>query len=116
MTINLDAIDDLPSAPATDVKRIGWRGLMKTVSATGKLVVTNHDEPQAVILSTREYEAMLAALRQEHARREATLTELRRRMDEHLAPLKAPDAGVRLRAAMRKPTKADRKLKAGPTY
>lgn len=114
--LNLDAINELPTAPAADVKKIGWRGLMKTVAAKGKLVVTNHNQPQAVILSTQEYEAMLAALRQEHARKEAILAELRRRMDEHLAPLKAPDAGERLRAAMHAPTKLDGTVKAGSTF
>ncbi len=114
--LNLDAINELPTAPAADVKKIGWRGLMKAVSAHGKLVVTNHNEPQAVILSTKEYEAMLTALGREHARKEAMLAELRRRMDEHLAPLNAPDASERLRAALREPTTMDGTVKAGATF
>lgn len=112
----LDPIGELPSAPASDVKKIGWRGLMKTVVAEGKLVVTNHNEPQAVILSIKEFEAMQGVLQQEQARKEAVLADLRRRLDNHLAPLKAADAGDRLRAAMLEPTIMDGSVKAGAGF
>ena len=42
--------DQLPTVPASDVKKRGWRGVMRTLVKDGAVVVTNHDEPEAVIL------------------------------------------------------------------
>ena len=63
LTLKLDAIEDLPHTPASDVKKFGWRALMKAIAAKGKVVVTNHNEPQAVILSMEAYDAILEAFR-----------------------------------------------------
>lgn len=91
----------LSRAPATDVKRLGWRNLMKTVARTRKLVVSIHNEPEAVILSTQEYAAIVQTLA---ARGEdGPLKALRRRFDARLAALQADDASNRLRAVARDP-------------
>jgi len=49
----LPRLAKLPRTPASDLKKLGWRGMMKTLRAKGKLVVTNHDEPEAVIIAAR---------------------------------------------------------------
>jgi prevent-host-death family protein len=113
LALKLDAIEDLPRTPASDVKKLGWRGVMKAVGSRGKVVVTNHDEPQAVILSTREYDAILHALQEAGARHESALEMLRQRFDQRLAALQADDAGERLRSLMRGPVRLGGKLKAG---
>ena len=87
-------IDTLPRTPASDVKRLGWRGVMKSVGRAGRIVVTNHNEPEAVILSTDEYAAMVRAL----------------------AALEAPDAGDRLRELARAPARLEGRVKAGSGY
>ncbi|MDP1698105.1 MAG: type II toxin-antitoxin system prevent-host-death family antitoxin [Xanthomonadaceae bacterium] len=112
LTLNLDAIANLPHAPASDVKKIGWRGIMKAVARDGKLVVTHHNAPDAVILSIAEYDAMVQALRDAAAPAEVVLDLLRQRFDERLAALQTDDASDRLRTLLRQPAKLGGKVKA----
>lgn len=113
LPMTIDALADLPRTPASDVKKQGWRGLMKTVGRVGKVVVTNHNTPEAVILSTQEYDAIVVALRDAASRVDPALEALRRRFDERLAALGAPDAGDRLRGLMRTPVRLNGEVKAG---
>ena len=53
----------LPRTPASDLKKLGWRGMMNALRSKGKIVVTNHDEPEAVIIPVAEYDASHAARR-----------------------------------------------------
>lgn len=115
-TGKLEALEDLPRTPASDVKKLGWRGVMKALFRQGKLVVTNHDEPEAVILSTEEYGSLMRAVREAHGRDEDVLDTLRRRFDERLASLNTPTANRRLRGVMDKPAKLRGKVKAGTGY
>lgn len=116
MTAKLEAVGDLPRTPASDVKKLGWRGVMKAVGRRGKVVVTNHDEPEAVILSIAEYDQIVLALEAAAARTEPALEALRERFDVRLASLQVADAGERLRAVMRGPAKLGGKAKAGKGY
>lgn len=111
-----DPVLDMPRIPASDVKRRGWRGVMRTLSEEGVLVVTNHDRPEAVILSAHEYADFLDKIRQAESRTESDLALLRRRFDDRLAALRAPDAGDRLRSVMSRPARLRGKVKAGKTY
>lgn len=116
LTPRLDAIEDLPRTPAADVKKLGWRGVMKSVSRTGKVVVTNHNEPEAVILSTETYDAIMQALQRAESRNASALDELRRRFDARMASLQAADAGDRLRVLARSPARLGGKVKAGASH
>ena len=116
LALKLDAIEELSRTPATDVKKLGWRGVMKSVGRVGKVVVTNHSEPEAVILSVQEYAAIQHALLQAAARTEPALDALRQRFDDRLAALQATEAGDRMRALMRSPAKLKGKVKAGKTF
>ncbi|WP_166432812.1 type II toxin-antitoxin system prevent-host-death family antitoxin [Luteimonas yindakuii] len=113
LPLKLDRLDDLPRAPASDVKKLGWRGVMRTVAREGRLAVTNHNLPEAVILSADEYDAILRALAAAGAPERSALEELRARFDERLAALQAADAGARLRAVMDAPATLDGKVRAG---
>lgn len=116
LALKLDPIENLPRTPASDVKKLGWRGVMKSIGRTGKVVVTNHSQPEAVILSVEEYGSLVQALQQADARNESALDELRDRFDERLASLQSADAGNRLRTLMRIPAKLRGKVKAGASY
>src|SRR5690606_9901471 len=103
--------------PAAEVKKVGWRGVMKTVQREGKLVITNHNEPQAVILSAQAYAAIQAALQDQVDSGGSALETLRRRFDERLASLDRPDAGSRLRGVMAAGgTQLNGDIKAGESY
>lgn len=116
LTLKLDAIELLPHTPASDVKKLGWRGVMKAIGRTGKVVVTNHNEPEAVILSVEEYGEIMHALQEAGAKDESALDILRQQFDQRLAALKADDAGTRLRAVARNPAALGGKLKAGASH
>lgn len=116
LTLKLDPLEDLPRTPASDVKKLGWRGVMKAVARKGKVVVTNHNEPEAVILSAEEYGSIMRVLHEATSKNESALDALRHRFDERLASLQAADAGERLRSLMRGPAKLGGKVKAGASH
>lgn len=108
----VDELKELPRTPATDVKRLGWRGVMRTLRSAPGVVVTNHGEPEAVILTVDEYAAMARLAGQVEKRTELALDDLRLRFDRRLATLNEPDAARRLRSVMRGPAKLRGKVKA----
>ena len=116
MATRLNRLEDLHGIPASDVKKRGWRGVMRTLQDRGVVLVTNHDAPEAVIMPTRAYAELLEAVTQANARAAAELDALRVRFDERLAALRAPDAGARLRSVMRRPARLGGKVKAGTGY
>lgn len=112
-SIACDDLDALPRTPATSIKTLGWRGVMQAVHRDGAVLVTNHDRPEAVILSTEAYLALARAAKT-GARKDADVLEtLRARFDARLAALQDDDAGDRLRAVMDAPAKLHGKARAG---
>jgi len=111
-----DPLKDITETPASDLKRLGWRGVMKGVARAGRVLVTNHQEPEAVILSISEYTALVQALVAGNRAQESALETLRRSFDERLASLHAPDAGDRLRALINEPTRLGGRVKAGASH
>lgn len=109
-------IEKLPRLPASDVKKRGWRGVIRTLREQGVVLVTNHDEPEAVILPVNEYASLMEVAQQAESRMASELETLRRRFDDRLAALRAPDAGARLRSVMRGPARLRGKVKVGTGY
>lgn len=116
LRVDFDALTPLTRGPASDVKKHGWRGLMRVLQSEGQLVVTNHSEPEAVILSIQDYAAFVRLAQQSEATADSALQTLRQRFDDRLAVLQAPDAGDRLRAVMGEPAALHSRVKAGSTY
>lgn len=106
----------LPRAPASDLKKLGWRGMMNALRSKGKLLITNHDEPEAVIVSPAEYDDLMQIVAQSEAATEAALAGLRRTFDERLAVLQGRSAAGRLQSTIRGHTKLRGKVKAGSRY
>ncbi len=111
--VPLASLDTLPQTPASDVKKLGWRGVMATVQREGKVVVTNHNRPEAVILPAAEYTRLLQLLGDAGSEEEAVLSKLRRQFDARLAVLDAADARAKMRDALRKPLRLDGRVTAG---
>lgn len=112
----LDSLEDLPHTPASDVKKLGWRGVMKTVARHGKVVVTNHNQPEAVILPVDEYDRLLQLLRAAGDKDRAMLDALRRKYDARLAWLNEPGAGETLDSLFDKPLDLDGKIFTGREF
>jgi PHD/YefM family antitoxin component YafN of YafNO toxin-antitoxin module len=106
----------LPRTPASDLKKLGWRGLMNALRSKGKLLVTNHDEPEAVIIRVEEYDALMQIVEQSEAQTESALAALRKSFDERLAVLQDRSAAARLQSTIRGRAKLGGKVKAGSGY
>lgn len=106
----------LPQAPATDIQKKGWRQFRKLLGETGRVVVTNHRDPEAVVLSLDEY-ARLQALEQECAALRAgqgTLSpveELTRRFKQRMQERDESATADALRHALDRPTRPGGRLK-----
>ena len=109
-------LEKLPRAPASDLKRLGWRGMMNAVRSKGKLLVTNHDEPEAVIIPVAEYDALMQLVEQSEAQTESALAGLRRSFDKRLSVLQNRSAVTRLQSTIRGRAKLGGKVKAGSGY
>jgi prevent-host-death family protein len=106
----------LPRAPASDLKRLGWRGMMNALRSKGKLLVTNHDEPEAVIIPVAEYDDLMRLVEQSEAQTESVLANLRHSFDERLSVLQGESAATRLQSTIRGRAKLGGKVKAGSSY
>jgi prevent-host-death family protein len=106
----------LPRTPASDLKKLGWRGMMNALRSKGKLLVTNHDEPEAVIIPVEEYDALMQIVEQSEAQTESALAGLRKSFDERLAVLQDRSAASRLQSTIRGRAKLGGKVKAGFGY
>lgn len=80
----------LETHTSTDVKT-GWRRVMKDVRENGPVVILNHKEPEAIILSPEEYRKMKAVVDSVEQGNSNTLQELSRRFNQKLAILNSPD-------------------------
>jgi PHD/YefM family antitoxin component YafN of YafNO toxin-antitoxin module len=81
-----------------------------------RLLITNHNEPEAVIVSAAEYDALMQVVEASEAQSRAALAELRKSFDERLAGLQANSAASRLQSAFRGRAKLGGKVKAGSGY
>lgn len=112
----LSHLGKLPRAPASDLKKLGWRGMMKAVRSKGKLLVTNHDEPEAVIIPAAEYDALMQFIAQSEARAESALQDLRQSFDKRLSVLQDSSAAARLRLSNSGRVRLGGKVKAGASF
>ena len=79
-------------------------------------MVTNHDEPEAVIIAVAEYDALMQLVEQSKAQTEAALAGLRQSFDERLSVLQSQSAAARLQSTIRGRAKLGGKVKAGSGY
>ncbi len=120
MTAVLHAADTrfplLQRKPVSDIKREGWRGVMKCVGAAGKLLMTNHDRPEAVILSLQEFELLTELAESALRDKQHKLEVLSQAFDDELAVLRQADAADRLRQAFDAPLALKGEVIAGRSY
>lgn len=86
---------------------------MSALRTKGTLLVTNHDEPEAVILSVLEYDALMVLVEQLETQTELALAGLRQSFDDRLSGLQERSAADRLRSIVRNRARLNRKVKAG---
>lgn len=118
LPVRFDPINELTHTTASSVKE-HWRKVMQEVRDQRMVVVTNHNEPQAVIVSIEQYRALQAQVEAlesslEELRGQAPgLAELRAGFDQRLAVLQQAQAGDTARALLRRPARLQGQVKAG---
>jgi PHD/YefM family antitoxin component YafN of YafNO toxin-antitoxin module len=112
----LHSLSKLPRTPASDIKKLGWRGMMNSLRSNGKFLVTNHDQAEAVILPIAEFDALMQIKEQAEAQTEAALAGLRNSFDERLSVLQGQTVADSLRSTVRGKAKLQGKVKAGSGY
>jgi len=101
---------------ASEMKRQGWRGVMATVRREGHLVITNHNIPEAVILSPEQYDRLVSAAEKRAAAPDPKLEALSLRFRERMKGLLAQEANEKLGRLMSRPMTLDGKVIAGGSY
>ena len=112
----LPRLAKLPRTPASDLKKRGWRAMMSALRSQGKILVTNHDEPEAVIMPVEEYDALMQVVERSEVQTESALAGLRESFDKRLSVLQGESAAARLRSTIHKRAKLGGKVKAGTGY
>ncbi len=115
-TVTFPPLAKLPRTPASDLKKVGWRGMMNALRAKGKLLVTNHDQPEAVIIPVEEYDVLVQIVERSEAHTESALAALRSSFDQRLAVLQDRSAAGRLQSTIRGRVRLGGKVKAGSGY
>ena len=82
----------------------------------GNLLVINRDEPEVVIISVAEYDALMQLVERSDAQTESALAGLRRGFDVRLSVLQDRSAATRLQSTIRDRAKLGGKVKAGSGY
>ncbi|MBM3271176.1 MAG: type II toxin-antitoxin system Phd/YefM family antitoxin [Candidatus Sericytochromatia bacterium] len=115
LNLNATPLEALEPLAASNIKKAGWPSVVRTVVRERVVLVTNHDEPEVVMMAPDEYSRVVEILNQAQAKADADLEALRKRFDERLAALKSPDSSDRLRAAVRSDVRLKGQVKSGST-
>lgn len=113
MTVASNHLQGLSTVAASDVKKRGWKGIMRLLAEKGPVLVTNHDQPDAVIVPTIEYERLRELARQQAQRLDTAEEALRAEWDQRLASLNGPGAREQMDRLMSGPLKLHGQVKAG---
>ena len=102
------------TATATDVKRLGWRGILALARENGgELKITNHKQVVGAVLTPEAYETLHAKAHSQENVLERSIAELSAQFDVRLASLRGPEGAARLRKAISTPVQLRGKVKAG---
>lgn len=103
----------LEQLPVSEVKKRGWKAVMRLVSDKGAVVVTNHDQPEAVIVPIAEYARLREAARQRAGQLDTVEEALRQEWQQRLARLNQPGARTAVDTLLQGPITLGGTVKAG---
>jgi prevent-host-death family protein len=92
----------MDTAPASDIKAKGWPGLIRRVRASGAVLVTNHNHPEAVVVDAEAYRQLVAAANAAATPQAEALRALQAEFDARLG---SPSAAEGLARALARPAR-----------
>lgn len=113
MSTPSSAFDRLEPLPASEIKKRGWKGVMRLVSAKGPVVITNHHQPEAVVVPIAEYERLQKAVSEQTARIRNAEDTLREQWTQRLASLNHPRGRNAMDTLLEGPLRLRGTVKAG---
>lgn len=108
-----NVLDRLEQLPVSEVKKRGWKAVMRLVSDKGAVVVTNHDQPEAVIVPTAEYARLREVARERAGRLDTAEDALRQEWQQRLAVLTQPATRTAVDTLLQGPITLGGTAKAG---
>lgn len=108
---NEDIFQDLLHKSLAEFKKDNWGGFLREVRAYRALLVTHHNQPEAVVLSIERYQELARLAQREKVHAAQLLAALGARFDLRLASLNSPSAYHALNAFMDEPVDWDGRLR-----
>lgn len=121
LSVDTPSLRDAPRATSTQVQKT-WRRVLSMVRSSGRVVVTNHGDVEAVVVSRQELERLdreIGELRARVQKLTGDAPSVDRLREQFLQRLAERDEGAfseRLRTAARTPVDLGARLKAGDRY
>lgn len=121
LSVDTPSLRDAPQATSTQVQKT-WRRVLSMVRSSGRVVVTNHGDVEAVVVSRQELERLdreIGELRARVQKLTGDAPSVGRLREQFLQRLTERDEGAfseRLRTAARTPVDLGARLKAGDRY
>jgi len=106
----------MPATSASEMKKQGWRSVMATVRREGRLLITNHNTPEAVILPPEQYDKLVSAAQKGVSAPDPHLEALRLRFRDRMQGLLQAGANARLGEVMNQPVQLEGQVIAGAAY
>lgn len=113
MATPLEISTDLPSKASSDLKRIGWRGLLREVARVGQVAVTNHRMPEAVVIDAKVYDQLVKELVMLRRAAQPSLADLEERFAARIAQMRKPEIDTRLRELFTSPIDLEGSVRVG---
>ncbi|GAB2507706.1 hypothetical protein [Lysobacter humi (ex Lee et al. 2017)] len=121
LSVDTPSLRDVPQATSTQVQKT-WRRVLSMVRSSGRVVVTNHGDVEAVVVSRQELERLdreIGELRERVQKLTGdvpSVDRLREQFLERLATRDESEFGDRLRNAARTRVDLGGRLKAGDRF
>lgn len=121
LSVHTPSLRDAPRATSTQVQKT-WRRVLSMVRASGRVVVTNHGDVEAVVVSRQELERLdreIGELRERVQKLTGDAPSVDQLREQFLARLASRDEAQfsdRLRTAARTRVSLDGRLKAGDRF
>lgn len=120
LSVDTPSLRDAPQATSTQVQKT-WRRVLSMVRSSGRVVVTNHGDVEAVVVSRQELERLdreIGELRERVQKLTGvpSADRLREQFLQRLATRDEPEFSDRLRTAARTPVDPEGSLKVGDRF
>ena len=114
----IPSLQEFETVTATDIKKDGWKRVVARLkNSTGKaMTVTNHREPEVVLMTVDQYQALVAMAAAGGSYDEGVLDALRQDFDKRLNLLRSADVAERAHQIMDEPIRTKGRYRVEDSY